>query len=112
MSTTMRLHAAGVPTGEAHTDSLPRCEHVLELLLTHRGNPSVEVERVLADNPQNVFGHCLRAALIVRDDDAGAQSTLAASVAVIETACPDTNDPARRHAVAARAWLEGNQALA
>jgi tetratricopeptide (TPR) repeat protein len=59
-----------------------------------------------------VFGHCLRAALIVRADDAAARSTLAASVAAIEAACPDLNDPARRHAVAARAWLEGDPALA
>lgn len=91
---------------------MPQCEHALELLLTHRGNPSVEVERVLADNPRSVLGHCLRAALIVRADDASARSMLAASVAAIETACPDTNDPACRHATAARAWLEGDQALA
>jgi hypothetical protein len=53
---------------ETGTDSLQRCEHALELLLTHRGNPSVEVDRVLADDPHSVFGHCLRAALIVCAD--------------------------------------------
>src|SRR5262249_22558441 len=97
---------------KADTDSLRRCNHVLELLLTHRGNPSVEVERVLADDPQCVLGHCLRMALIVRADDVAARSTLAASMAVIEAACPDVDDPARRHAAAARAWLEGNPGLA
>jgi hypothetical protein len=30
----------------------------------------------------------------------------------IEAACPDVHDPARRHASAARAWLEGDPALA
>src|SRR5262249_18672986 len=83
-----------------------------ELLLTHRGNPSAEVERVLADDPQFVFGHCLRAALIVCADAAAARSSLAASVAAIEAACPEEHDPARRHASAARAWLEGDPALA
>ena len=112
MNAAVRLHAAEPATAEADTDSLPRCEHALELLLTHRGNPSVEVERVLADDPQCVFGHCLRAALIVRADDDAARSTLAASVAAIETACPDMDEPARRHAAAARAWLEGDPALA
>jgi hypothetical protein len=50
----LRLHAAE-PTTETGTDSLPRCQHALELLLTHRGYPSVEVERVLADDPPCVF---------------------------------------------------------
>jgi tetratricopeptide (TPR) repeat protein len=67
---------------------------------------------VLADDPQSVFGHCLRAALIVCADAAAARSSLAASLAAIEAACPDVHDPARRHASAARAWLEGDTALA
>ena len=33
-------------------------------------------------------------------------------MAAIEAACPDIDDPARRHAAAARAWLEGDPALA
>ena len=114
MEEAVRLNAdAAEPTSdEAHGASLPRCEHVLELLLTHRGNPSAEIERVLADDSQSVFGHCLRAALIVCADAAAARSSLAASVAAIEAACPDVHDPARRHASAARAWLEGDPALA
>src|SRR5262245_49985442 len=112
MNAAARVHTAEPTTAGARKDSSSQCEHALELLLTHRGNPSVEVERLLADDPQCVFGHCLRAALIVRADDIAARSTLAASVAAIEAACPDTDDPARRHAIAARAWLDGNPALA
>jgi tetratricopeptide (TPR) repeat protein len=67
---------------------------------------------VLADAPHSVFGHCLRAALVVCADADAARSTLAASVAAIEAACPDMDDPARRHAAAARAWLDGDPALA
>ena len=74
----------------------------LELLLTHRGNPSVEIERILGEDRQCVFGHCLRAAIIVRADAIAARSTLAASIAAIEAACPDVEDRARRHAAAAR----------
>jgi tetratricopeptide (TPR) repeat protein len=110
MEEAVRLSAA--EPANADTGSLPRCEHALELLLTHRGNPSAEVDRVLADDPQCVFGHCLRAALIVCADATGARSSLAASVAAIEAACPDMHDPARRHAAAAGAWLDGDSALA
>jgi tetratricopeptide (TPR) repeat protein len=114
MEEAVRLNAdaAESASAEAHEASLQRCKHVLELLLTHRGNPSAEVERVLADDPESVFGHCLRAALIVCADAAAARSSLAASVGAIEAACPDVHDPARRHASAARAWLEGDPALA
>src|SRR5262245_43410291 len=94
------------PTGaEIDTRSRPRCEHALALLLAHRGNPSAEVDRVLADDPQNVFAHCLRAALLISTDATAARSSLAASVAAVEAACPQGHDPARRHAAAARAWL-------
>ena len=81
-------------------------------MLTNRGNPSVEIDQILADDPQFVFGHCLRAALIVRADDFTARSKVVASVTAIETICPDINHPARRHASAALAWLDGAQALA
>jgi hypothetical protein len=100
------LHAGDV----ARTNSLER--RALDMLLTHRGDAFAEVERVLAEDGGSVFGHCLRAALIVRADSAAARPTLAASIAAIELACPDTSDPAFRHAMAARAWLNGEPALA
>jgi tetratricopeptide (TPR) repeat protein len=112
MKAAVRFHAAKPAIADADTDSLTRCKHALELLLTHRGNASAEVERVLVDDPRCVLAHCLRAALIVRADDAAARSALATSVVAIEAECQDVNDPARRHAAAARTWLEGGPALA
>jgi len=99
-------------TANAHADAFARCERAIELMLTSRGNPLSEVDRVLADDPTFVFGHLLRAALIVRADDDAARSKLVASVAATEAAGRGTDESARRHASAARAWLEGNQALA
>ena len=107
----MRLHTDSA-TGDGDLNLLARCERALDFMLTNRGNPSNEVDRVLADDPRFVFGHCLRAALIVRADEKAASSSLIASVSAIETKCTDENDPARRHASAARAWLDGDQALA
>src|SRR5262245_818649 len=102
------------PAAERHDaeSALSRCQLALELLLTHRGNPYEEVERVLADDPHFVAAHCLRAALIVRADDERARSALAASVAEIEATCANPDDPARRHAAAALAWLAKDQVLA
>jgi hypothetical protein len=89
---------------------LSRCERALDMMLTQRGEAFAEVEQVLAIDPEHVVGHCLRCALIVRADSAASRSTLAASIAVIEAAHLHSDDPARRHAVAARAWLDGDPA--
>ena len=106
------LNAAMSATGMAETNSLQRCESVLDMLLTQRGDAFAEIERVLADHPNSVFGHCLRAALIVRADNAAARPTLAASIAAIELACRDARDPALLHAMAARAWFNDDPARA
>lgn len=106
-------HCAAAPGPRAaETKSLRHCQRALDMMLTDRGNALAEVERVLADDPEYAFAHCLRAALIVRADRAAPRSTLAASIAAIEAACPDSDAPARRHAVAARAWLDGDPATA
>jgi len=104
--------AAAPAIAAVETDSQRRCEGALDMLLTQRGDASTEVERLLADDPGCVFGHCLRVALIVRAESAASRSALGASIAAIETACPDASDPARRHAMAARAWLDGDPAHA
>jgi hypothetical protein len=54
----------------------------------------------------------MRIALIMCTDAIAARPSVAASLAAIETMCPDVRNPARRHAAAARAWLDGDMALA
>jgi tetratricopeptide (TPR) repeat protein len=110
-NTTMTLHADSAARS-ADAGSLARYHRALELALTSHGNPLAEVDHLLADDAEFIPGHCLRSALIVRADDHAARSKVVASVTAIEAACPDENDPARRHASAARAWLDGDPALA
>jgi hypothetical protein len=98
-------HATNAAVAAVKTDTRQRCQRALKMLLTQRGDSFIEVERILADDPECVFGHCLRTALIVRADNAARRSMVAASVATIEAACPDIDQQARRHATAARAWL-------
>src|SRR5262249_10224005 len=88
------LQAAAPAFAAVETDSQRRGERALDMLLTQRGDASAEVERLLADDPGCVFGHCLRAALIVRAESAASRSALGASIAAIETARPDASDPA------------------
>lgn len=93
---------------EAALSSRARYERALAMLHTHRGDPLGEVERLLADDPGFMFGHCLRAALAVLAGDGAMHSALAASVAAIESARPVAGERERRHAAAARAALEGD----
>ena len=105
-------HAAALAIPTFEVASQRRCERALDMLLTQRGDASAEVEALLTDDPGCVSGHCLRAALIVRAESSASRSALVASIAAIETARPDASDPARRHAMAARAWLDGDPAYA
>src|SRR5262249_11711624 len=100
------------PVPEADTNSLERCAHALEFLLTHRGDPAAEVDRILVDDPACIFGHCLRTAIVVSGDVVGAHPSVVASAAVIEGTCSAPNSCARRHAAGARAWLDGDTSLA
>ena len=52
MEEATRLNTAGPATAGADMKSVLRCEYALELLLTHRGDPSAEIERVLTDDPE------------------------------------------------------------
>jgi len=109
---TIRPQAAEFLLAERINDLPVRLESILAAFLANRGDPSRDVDRALADDPEHLFGHCLRAAIVVRGDDAGARSKLVESIIAIETICQNADDHARRHAFAARAWLDGNHALA
>lgn len=84
----------------------------LELFLMQRGDSAREIETVLADEPGNILAYCLRMALIVRDDNRGAEAALAASIAAITAAGAHADERAHRHAAAATIWLAGDSAHA
>jgi hypothetical protein len=102
----------GDAEGERRLAARKRSIDALALLLTQRGDADALIARALADDPSYLPAHCLRAALIVRADLEAERSALAASIAAIDEASPASEDPQRRHAAAARAWLEGDEALA
>lgn len=109
---TIRPHPSEFLHAESGMDSPGRFAPILDAWLTSRGDPAGDIDRLLAQDPGSVFGHCLRAAIIVRGDDFAARSRLLQSIAAIETICPLVEHHGRRHASAARAWLDGDQTLA
>lgn len=109
---TIRPHPSEFAFAESGMKLPERGALILDTFLTSRGDPSGDIDRLLARDPESVFGHCLRAAIIVRGDDFASRSRLLQSIVAIETICGRLEHRARRHASAARAWLEGDLALA
>jgi hypothetical protein len=98
--------------GESDPDAARRGTDALTHLLAYRGDPLADIDAIIADHPHSVFAHCLRLAVIVRDDNRGVQAAVAASIAVIMATGSGANDCARRHAVAASLWLTHESARA
>jgi hypothetical protein len=96
---------------ELSTSSRPSVEPydaALTLLAGYFVDPLAEIERALAEDPDFVSGHCLRAALGVLAAERAAQPLIRESVEAGERLASRANERERRHFTAARAWLEGD----
>jgi tetratricopeptide (TPR) repeat protein len=98
----------GVPVSTSNRASLDRYERAVELLHSYFNDPFAEIETALADDPDFVMGHCLKAALIVSATDRNFEPELKKTVEKLETLAPVANDRERQHMAAARAWLDGD----
>src|ERR1700730_13138668 len=95
------------PWAEEKSRTSPAFSEALHGALTYRGHAGADVARLLKLEPQSVFGHCLRAALIVRTGARAQRLELARSLTVIDNAdCAESSLP-QLHAHAARIWLSG-----
>src|SRR5262247_2647898 len=105
------LDARGVAVSTRDPVALDQFEAALASLHSGRGDARTRIDEALARSPDFVAGHCLRAAAFVLGGERPAERGLAVSIGVIER-CSDANDRERRHAAAARAWLDGDARLA
>jgi hypothetical protein len=99
--------SAGLITSTDDPLSLERFEQALRSLFRSDGNALPIIESALGRDPAFALGHCLRAgALVLHGADTPA-AALATSVATIERNST-ANERERRHAAAARHWLDGD----
>jgi tetratricopeptide (TPR) repeat protein len=103
--------SAGLITSTGDPLSLERFEQALASLFRGDGNAVPAIERALGRDPGFAIGHCLRAATLVLGGADARTSALAASVPAIERNS-SANERERRHAAAARHWLDGDVARA
>lgn len=103
--------ARSTAPAQSPADSRMRCERALSMLHTHRGNAQAEIDRILVDDPACVTAYCLRAVVLILGGAESSRTALAASALAIE-ADPTATDRERRHAAAARAYVDGGPAQA
>lgn len=103
--------SAGLITTSDDALSLERFELALASLFRSDGNALPAIELAIARDPGFAIGHGLRAgALVMRGADTPT-AALAESVTAIERSAR-ANERERRHAAAARLWLDGDVARA
>jgi tetratricopeptide (TPR) repeat protein len=101
----------GLITSTDHPLSLEHFEQALASLFRGDGNALAVIERAIGRDAGFAVGHCLRAGALVLGGADTPAAALAASVAAIE-GNPGANERERRHAAAARHWLDGDVARA
>jgi tetratricopeptide (TPR) repeat protein len=101
----------GLITSTDDPASLESFEQALGSLFRGDGNALPAIERAIGREPEFASGHNLRAAVLVLGGAETPEGALTASVAAIEQSAV-ANSRERRHAAAARQWLEGDVARA
>lgn len=91
-----------------NASSLERFEAALELLHGYYGDPLTLVDHAIAEDPDFVMGHALRAGLMITAGDGAVLPFLRQSVEAGEALHSLANERERRHIAAARAWLDGD----
>jgi tetratricopeptide (TPR) repeat protein len=100
--------ARGVELTASSPQAGERYEQALELLAGYYLDPLATIDAALAEDPDFVSGHCLRAGLGVIATERGAEPLLRESLASGARLAAHASERERRHFAAAQAWLDGD----
>lgn len=98
----------GVQVSTTQKASLESLERATELTASYFVDPLAVIDQALAQDPDFVMGHCLKAGLAVMSTEKAARPMLADSVAALERLSGHASSRERGHLRAARAWLDGD----
>ena len=100
----------GVALSTRNPASLVRYERALELIQSYFVDPLAVLDEAVAQDPDFVMAHAMRAGLIILFGDHSVLPMMRASIEAGERLVGHANDRERRHLAAARLWLEGDLA--
>jgi tetratricopeptide (TPR) repeat protein len=97
-----------VPVSTRSRASLARYETAVELFHGYFGDPVSAIDAALAEDPQFILGHCLKAGLLLSATDSTVLPAVRSSLESAELLRHRANQRERGHMAAVHAWLEGD----
>ena len=105
----MRLKdSRGIEISTSVRASAERYDRSIELLAGYFADPLATIDAALAEDPEFVSGHCLRAAIGVLTAERAGEPLIASSLAAGARLVSRATDRELRHFAAANAWLDGD----
>ena len=98
----------GAPLSTGSAKALDTYEHALAALNSFFGDPAAIIDAALAEEPDFIAGHLLRAGAIAMATQRDLEPELRKSVEAAEALHGKANARERGHIRAARAWLDGD----
>ena len=98
----------GVQVSTTQESSLERLERATELTASYFVDPLAVIDQALAQDPDFVMGHALKAGLAIMSTEQAARPMLSDSITALERLSAHANSRERGHLRAARAWLDGD----
>lgn len=97
----------GLALTTAFARSAERYDAAVDLLASYRLDPLAAIDAAIAEDPDFVSAHCLRAGIGVLAAERAGEPLIQSSLAAGRRLAPKANDRERQHFAAAEAWLDG-----
>lgn len=98
----------GIAVTVANQAALDKFEMALAQMLSYSGEPVETIDQAIAEDPDFILAHCLRAHAGGVMADAAFCDHVRESIEVAEALAHKANERERRHIAAARSWLGGD----
>lgn len=108
----MRRDSFGNPITNASASAIARFEQVATGFHAYREDPIAGLDAILADEPDFLLAHAVRAGIIATSTDAAFSGELHASLAAAEALAHHATAREHCYIAAARAWADGDYARA
>lgn len=103
-----RTDARGLAVTTSSAAALAHYETAVERAHSYFGDPFAAIDLALAEDPELLMAHALRAGLLAMSTEKAAVPALRDTLAAAEPLASRATDRERGHLAAARAWLEGD----
>lgn len=102
----------GHPLSHSSSDAARRFEKAVGLLNAYQADPVAALDSLLADHPDFLIGHAVRAGVLALATDRAFEPEALRSLQAAEQLAAQANDRERGHIAAVRAWCDGDWAKA